>query len=251
MADVESAQAVRRMTASEVSKLNAANARRALATLIAGDPEGSDDLSNAVFLNELKEMRKELGQMKTMKLQVQALSEKLDCAFEIINQQQRFLESVDAKERWRNLVITGVSEGEDGLGATDEEKIKAVVMASGYNGELQVSEWTVKRLGQANEERRRPMLITTSNKKQRDDIVSGARGLKNSERFSRIYIKKDIHPASRKELARLRARERDEKNKPENAGVNIHYDWKQRVLLRDEVIIDRYCPIFYSVGGQR
>ncbi|KAK4299838.1 hypothetical protein Pmani_027910 [Petrolisthes manimaculis] len=48
-------------------------------------------------------------------------------------------------------------------------------------------------------------------------------------------------------MARLRQREREEKEKPENAGVSIRYDWKDRVLYRDEEIIDKYSTNFFKL----
>ena len=60
-----------------------------------------------------------------------------------------------------------------------------------------------------------------------------------------MYIKKDVHPAIRRETARLRKREREEREKAENVGVNVTYDWKNRVLTRDGVVIDRFTPRFF------
>ena len=69
--------------------------------------------------------------------------------------------------------------------------------------------------------------------------------------FTCVFIKKDIHPASRKEMMRLRNREKEERQKPDNQGVDITYDWQNRVLLRDGVVIDRYFPNFATGGGGR
>ena len=83
---------------------------------------------------------------------------------------------------------------------------------------------------------------------QRDSILRMAKNLKNAGfSLSRIYVKKDVHPAVRKEAARLRHKEREEKDKSENVGVNIVYDWKNRVMLRDGVVIDRFTPNFFLV----
>ena len=57
--------------------------------------------------------------------------------------------------------------------------------------------------------------------------------------MSTVYVKKkDMHPAVRREHTRFWKREREEKENPTNVSVNI-YDWKNYVLLRDGVIIDR------------
>ena len=44
----------------------------------------------------------------------------------------------------------------------------------------------------------------------------------------------------------MRKREREKKEKAENVGVNISYDWKNRVLMRERVIIDRFMPHFFQ-----
>ena len=59
--------------------------------------------------------------------------------------------------------------------------------------------------------------------------------------LKRIYT----HPAVRKEVGRLRQREREEKTKPQNNGVQIVYDAKRRVLLRGDTVIDRFTPKFF------
>ena len=57
-----------------------------------------------------------------------------------------------------------------------------------------------------------------------------------------IYIKKDVHPAVRKEWARLREAERLEKEKPENNGATIRLDTRERKLYRDDTVIDSWTP---------
>ena len=45
-------------------------------------------------------------------------------------------------------------------------------------------------------------------------------------------------------MNRLRIKERNEKLKPENYGAEIKYDREGRVLMKDGIIIDRFCPVF-------
>lgn len=90
----------------------------------------------------------------------------------------------------------------------------------------------MKRLGKENE-MRWPILLRVNNQKQRDDILKVARNLKDAgTRMGRIYLKNDTHPAIRKEQARLRMREKEEKEKPCNAASNISYDWKNSPASR-------------------
>ena len=71
-----------------------------------------------------------------------------------------------------------------------------------------------------------------------------AKQLKNQIGCSHIYIKKDLHYTVRKELNRLKKRERQEKLNARNEGVDIKFDWKERVLKMDGMIVDRFKPSF-------
>ena len=57
-----------------------------------------------------------------------------------------------------------------------------------------------------------------------------------------MYIKKDVHPAFRKEMWRLYEAEKRERDRPENQGKTVIFDKEERVLTVDDVIIDRYNP---------
>lgn len=244
MSSFEDVDTVRSLARSEIDKLKNAQLRQALVTLI--NESRSDEPSNTVLLDEIRDMKKILNEVTTLKHEVTKLSEKVDDAYKIIHQQQMFLETLDNRDRRRNLVITGVSENADENGATDVEKVQKVLEAAGYSDPVDPARWTVKRLGQQNERNKRPIHIAVDDQKQRDNILRCAKNLKNaSDYMSRVYIKKDVHPAIRKETARLRKREQEEKDRPENVGVNITYDWKNRVLLRDGVVIDRFVPRFF------
>lgn len=219
---------VRALAPGVVDKLKNVQLKQALSTLI--NEERENEPSNAVLLAELQSMKQSLGELTTLKRQVECLSEKLDGAYKIIHQQQLFLESLDNKDRKKNLIITGVSEEPDELGNTDDEKIGTILQAAEYTKVNRRQVWEVKRLGQPNEKKRRPILIVVTDQKERDMILTKAKNLKNAgNELSKVYIKKDVHPAVRRENARLWKREREEKEKPENMGVNIRYEWKDRV----------------------
>ena len=243
MAGLDDAAAVRLLAPNEIDKLKNAQLKQALATLIG---ENKNEPSNAVLLEELRVVKQIVAEMATLKQKVSELSERLDDAYKVIHQQQLFLESLDNKERRCNIVITGVLEAEDELGETDDGKIQKVLEKAGCPETLDQSSWRVRRLGKPNERNKRPILISLKDQAQRDIILDSAKNLKNaSAPFSTVYIKKDVHPAVRKETGRLRKREKEEKEKAENVGVNITYDWKNRVLLRDGVVIDRFMPRFF------
>lgn len=59
----------------------------------------------------------------------------------------------------------------------------------------------------------------------------------------RLYVKV-MHLVVNEEHTRLWKRELEEMDKPANVGVSITDDRKNRVLHRDEVIINKYAPQF-------
>ena len=70
------------------------------------------------------------------------------------------------------------------------------------------------------------------------------RVLKGAEGFDRVYVKRDVHPAIRKEHSRLYKLVKDEKQKPENQGCDVVYDMKNGVVKRGDVVIATYAPHF-------
>lgn len=166
------------------------------------------------------------------------LQEKLDKQAEIIGSQQRFLEMLDRRERETNVVVLGLpDEGEALDGAvTDVEKLVHLW------GKMEVGDVDCqhRRLGTAGGGgRKRPLLLTIRDKDTRLRILANSKKLKTAgENYTRIYVKKDVHPSVRKEWKRLRDAEAREKEKPENVGCVIRLDTRQRKLYRDDDVID-------------
>lgn len=152
---------------------------------------------------------------------------------EVIAAQQRYLEAIDRKEREKNLVITGVPDEHEALQSvtSEEDKLKKIWLEMGVNEEIQ-SYW---RLGtRGDDSRRRAILVTITSRETRDKILAKASTLKQSAgEFSRIYVKKDVHPSIRKEWRRLHDAEKVEKERPENSGCVIRLDTRERKLYRD------------------
>ena len=63
--------------------------------------------------------------------------------------------------------------------------------------------------------------------------------------YNTIFIKSDVHPSIRKEMARLYVVEKAEKETPENAGRNVNFDKKNRTITIDGLVVDRYKPSFF------
>lgn len=67
-----------------------------------------------------------------------------------------------------------------------------------------------------------------------------------ADEYSKIYVKKDVHPSVRKEWSRLRDAEKAEKERPENAvGCEIRLDTQERKLYKDGVVIDGWNQQFF------
>lgn len=214
--------------------------------------DGNDDIRTLLKklsgdVIEMKEAnRKVLDAVeKVTKLEVQV--EKLESEnrkmTETLSYQQRFIESLDAKERERNIIMTGVSENSNELGENDGEKVTSILDA--INAAEATRNMTVQRIGREMENRKRPILVSFVDNKTRQDVLEKAKILKDKDiPFKSVYIKKDIHPSIRKEYDRLRRVERSEKAKPENAGKTVVYDRKERVIKCDGAIIDKFKPTF-------
>ena len=104
----ESVDAVRALSSNDVSKLTNPQLKKALLTILTA--ERAEEPSNSDLLNELRDIKDKLREINTVKEEVKCLSDKLDSAYQVIHQQQLFLEYLDNKERRCNLVIYGLSE---------------------------------------------------------------------------------------------------------------------------------------------
>ncbi len=65
------------------------------------------------------------------------------------------------------------------------------------------------------------------------------------EAFNKIYVMKDTHPGIWKEMGRIRASEKREKEKPENLCCDAKYDRASRTLTVDGTIVDCYNSTFF------
>ncbi|KAG0727601.1 hypothetical protein GWK47_034297 [Chionoecetes opilio] len=194
------------------------------------DDEGSASISK--ILNEVIE---ELDMIKKLVVSpVSVINKKMDALeveigkqAEIIFKQQLYLEAPYRKERRANVVILGVPDEQEYLSGAvnDADKLNKVWEILGVNNVAGAH----RRLGgtaQGGTNRRcRPILLMLQDESQRQHILEQAKKLKNAgEAFKKIYVKKDIHPAVRKEWKRLHDAERTEKERAGNVGCVIHFN---------------------------
>ena len=140
-------------------------------------------------------------------------------------------------------MLLGIPEEQESLGgaATEDAKIQKVLTTIGSS----VSARSSRRLGKVGQ-RRRPILVTVASREDRDAVLERAKHLKEAgEIFRRIFIKKDTHPAVREEWKRLKNAEKTEKEKPDNIGCNIYINYKERQLIKDGEVIDKFNLMFF------
>lgn len=214
--------------------------------------QGQDDTLVLTLTGKLDALVAEFASLKTavtspesvINKKLENLQAQVDKQAEIISKQQRFLETLDRKERESNLVLLGVPDENESLdgSTTDETKVSKILGKIGVDENIR----SHRRLGNSVGDRKRPILVTVASKDVRDKILEKTRVLKESgEVYSRIYIKRDVHPSVRAEWKRLREVERKEKERPENVGCVVRLDTRERKLYRDGVVIDSWSQQFF------
>ena len=170
------------LSATQRKAVKAADIREILAELItrgnvndipdlnADRDEDNGDFSNADIMKEIRDIKKDIKEILELKETVKAMRTELDTAYDIINNQMRFMESVDSRDRAKKLIITGLKESSVvPLG----KLVYDVINASGFSNErLQLNENTsimfidndetvIKRLGKprTNPDPNRPRAI--------------------------------------------------------------------------------------------
>ena len=174
---------------------------------------------------------------ETMKKMTDENNTKFEKLTTIVNKQQNFLENIDQKERGRNLIIQGIPEGEDDI-ATIQNLLSTISGA-----QEQVASGKVKRLGKAEADKTRAILVEVSSVEKRNKLINQARECK-APTMKNIRVKKDLHPTVRSEWKRLFSVRDAETKKPENQGKSIHLDFKKREITCDGTVIDSWNPVF-------
>ena len=197
------------------------------------------------LVGEVAELKKSItAPDSSINKKIDELKTQVEKQGEIIAKQQRHLETLDRKEREKNLIITGAPDDDEALegSTTEQDKINKIWSEVDARETVQ----SHRRLGtRSATNRRRAILVTLDSKEARDRILTKASQLKEATgELNKIYIKKDVHPSIRAEWRRLREAERIEKERPENAGCEIRLDQRQRKLYRDGVVIDAWSLQF-------
>ena len=256
--DLSTSEDVRKLTPLELKRLNKEQLQFALRTLI---NEPAEDTAAGPSVVQMGRIEAKLDDMLTkwneekeeLHTQIKELKKDREKMTEILSQHQRMLESLEAERRAANIIMTGVPEENLEDAVTDVSKAKLVLSTIGHQN---VPIKSVQRLGAAQRERRtpvgdsrpyrRPLKVVLANADDRQGVLESTNRLKNSDTaFRSIYIKKDVHPLVRKELDRLRSVTKREKERPENQGKDVSYDYKERKVYVDDVVIDSFRNISF------
>ncbi len=202
------------------------------------------DMQNQQTANFTKftESQKEIqDKIQTIKEENKQLKTSVNNLTGIVASQQRYLESLDSKERAKNLIVFGVPE------AGDPGNLLRNVFSK-LDCEDETEDFTFSRCGKTrNDGGNRPLLVSVKDGKSRNVVLSKSKDADMAsigEEFKDIRIKKDVSPGVRKEWKRLGAVFDEEKRKPENAEKNVEFDKQQRQVTVDGAIIDRFMPHF-------
>ena len=159
----------------------------------------------------------------------------------ILTAQQKFMEELDRDKRANDLIVLSLPENEE----DDKEKLSNILRAIDINpDDVQVN--NMVRLGIRDENtptRNRPLKVTMENKMKRGEILKNAKKLKNladGNPLKKVFLKPDVHPEIRKEEKRLYEVFKAEKVNRDNAGIDVLYDRKKRVVTRNGEEIDRF-----------
>lgn len=142
--------------------------KKELIESIMAPPEPSEGLM-LKLTSKLNDLVKEMGVLSSVvtapdssiNKRFDDLQSQVNKQAQIIASQQHFLEMLDKKEREKNLILTGVPDGNEALesGTSDEVKLRKVWSKVGITEEIK----EYRRLGnRGDNNRRRPILVTVA-----------------------------------------------------------------------------------------
>jgi hypothetical protein len=197
----------------------------------------------------ISELRQEISDFKSeyekTKAELEVVKSDLAKMKTVLTEHQRVLTTVDSDRRSANIIITGVPEhlplrtAQGTSVVDDKEKVRSILTDISC-GDVDLK--NIQRLGNPAENHKRPIKATLLNPADRKTILNNSKKLKQAvnDQLHLVYIKKDMNPRDRKEMARLRDVYKREKQKPENVGRFVHLDYKHRKVLVDEQEIDHF-----------
>ena len=142
----------------------------------------------------------------------------------------------ERENRANNIIMHGIdkSNEEDGADRTREdwETIKQVLTEIGIE-EQPGDQTTMKRLGERTEDKKRPILISLKDKRMKQEIITKARKLKDSEKFKQVGISHDLTKIQREELKNLREEAR-KKSTEETTYIVIGPPERRKIVAKKD-----------------
>ena len=153
------------------------------------------------------------------------------------------MEDLDGEKRSKHIIVLGLKEERD---VADLDKFNDIVNVVGLNPAVDIKVENIVRLGtrDENEQNRiRPIKVTLETMQMRNDVLKKASKLKDQEEgsvYRKVFLKRDTHPDVRAEEKRLYEVFKAERDKPENAGKEVLFDRKARVVTVNKEEVDRF-----------
>ena len=257
--DINNAETVRNMTAQELDGLTKTELRTALQTMVVDNLDLGRKVdairADVTFLmTERQHMKDDIDGLKERcvqtEKQIQSLQQTNDQLSEGLMHHQRYLEMVDSEKRNGNVIITGITEADlvvDDKTIEDDHAKVGHIFEKIKLANVLIDE--VQRLGKnppTDPARPRAMKVKLKNITDRDSLLENAKALKNAgDQYKRIYIKKDVHPSTRKEFQRLKGVEQRERDRPENAGKQVKLDYSTRKVYVNDIVVDSFKPYLF------
>ena len=168
--------------------------------------------------------------------EVKEQKEKNETLTQIVIEMQKSLNKIDSNDRVKNLMISGLPEGEMVVGGAslidDKDKVGKMFNLIEIDG----GPWEVERLGKPTTNgKTRIAKVVFPDKETRDKAAEKSAKLKDlGEPWNRVYLNHDKHPVYRYENNRLRKKMNDYRKKPE-----FQDNPKEKVkIIKGELVVD-------------
>jgi hypothetical protein len=183
---------------------------------------------------------REINGLKTrvdvLENEVKEQKEKTETLTQIVVEMQKSLNKIDNNDRVKNLMISGLPEGEIAVGGAslidDEDKVEKMFNLI----EIEGGPWVVERLGKPTTNgKTRIAKVVFPDKETRDKAAEKSAKLKDlGEPWNRVYLNHDKHPVYRYENNRIRKKMNDYRRKPE-----FQDNPKEKVkIIKGELVVD-------------
>ena len=198
---------------------------------------------NAIEIDLKKKIQNLDNRVNVLEKRNTSIEEENTVLRDTICNMQKSLNKMDSNVRNKNVIITGLPEGEittdDGPLSTDLQKINAILKLT-ENGDFDEREddFTTSRLGVAKPGYNRVVKIVLTSMEERDKFLKDTVKLKDAlAPWNKVFVKKDQHPVYLSENNRLRRKVNELKKIQGNENKDIKITNGKVVI--DNVVVDQ------------